>query len=131
MNHTKEKQKAGIWLDNTKAVIITHTLEDEKRGYAISSKITANEGHSGGSEHSMNKAKQTDLLKYYKSLSSHLLAYDEILIFGPGMAQEQFGNHLDGNAQFRGKKVTINNTEQLTDPQKVAKVKDFFEVHQS
>ena len=131
MKQHQQKQKAGVWLDNTKAVIITHTLEDEKGSYSISSKITANEGHSGGSEHSMNNARKTDLLKYYKSLSTHLLAYDELLVFGPGMSQEQFGNHLEGNVQFKGKKITINSTEQLTDPQKVAKVNDFFEVHQS
>jgi stalled ribosome rescue protein Dom34 len=131
MKPHQKKQQAGVWLDNTKAVIITHTLEDEKGSYNISSKIIANEGHSGGSEHSMNNARKTDLLKYYKSLSSHLLAYDELLVFGPGMSQEQFGNHLEGNVQFKGKKITINSTEQLTDPQKVAKVKDFFEVHQS
>jgi stalled ribosome rescue protein Dom34 len=131
MKQHQQKQKAGVWLDNTKAVIITHTLEDEKGSYSISSKITANEGHSGGSEHSMNNARKTDLLKYFKSLSSHLLAYEELLVFGPGMSQEQFGNHLEGNVQFKGKKITINSTEQLTDPQKVAKVRDFFEVHQS
>ena len=131
MKQHQQKQQAGVWLDNTKAVIITHTLEDEKGIYNISAKIIANEGHSGGSEHSMNNARKTDLLKYYKSLSSHLLAYDELLVFGPGMSQEQFGNHLEGNIQFKGKKITINSTEQLTDPQKVAKVKDFFEVHQS
>jgi stalled ribosome rescue protein Dom34 len=131
MKQHQQKQKAGVWLDNTKAVIITHTLEDEKGSYSISSKITANEGHSGGNEHSMNNARKTDLLKYFKSLSSHLLAYEELLVFGPGMSQEQFGNHLEGNVQFKGKKITINSTEQLTDPQKVAKVRDFFEVHQS
>ncbi|HZF64206.1 MAG TPA: hypothetical protein VEZ55_06975 [Chitinophagaceae bacterium] len=131
MKQHQQKQKAGVWLDNTKAVIITHTLEDEKGSYSISSKITANEGHSGGSEHSLNNARKTDLLKYFKSLSSHLLAYEELLVFGPGMSQEQFGNHLEGNVQFKGKKITINSTEQLTDPQKVAKVRDFFEVHQS
>ncbi|HZF66301.1 MAG TPA: hypothetical protein VEZ55_17565 [Chitinophagaceae bacterium] len=131
MQQHKQKQRAGVWLDNTKAVIISHTLEDEKGSYNISSKITANEGHSGGSEHSMNNARKTDLFKYYKSLSTHLLAYHELLVFGPGMSQEQFGNHLEGNVQFKGKKITINSTEQLTDPQKVAKVNDFFEVHQS
>jgi hypothetical protein len=131
MKQHQQKQQAGVWLDNTKAVIITHNLEDERGIYNISSKIIANEGHSGGSEHSINNARKTDLLKYYKSLSSHLLAYDELLVFGPGMSQEQFGNHLEGNIQFKGKKITINSTEQLTDPQKVAKVKDFFEVHQS
>ena len=131
MKQNREKQQAGVWIDNTKAVIITHTPENEAGAYSIKEKIKASEAHAGGSEHSMNNARQTDLLKYYKSLSSRLVAYDELLVFGPGMSQEQFGNHLEGNAQFKGTKVTINSTEQLTDPQMIAKVRDFFEAHQS
>jgi hypothetical protein len=85
-----EKQQAGVWLDNTKAVIITHNLENERGVYSIKDKITASERHAGGSDHSMNSARQTELLKYYKSLSSRMVVYDELLVFGPGMSQEQF-----------------------------------------
>jgi stalled ribosome rescue protein Dom34 len=123
MKQKNQKQYAGVWLDSDKAIIITNASEND---YAIEEKIKAKENHSGGSEHAMNNAKQTDTIKYYKSVSSHLLNYSELLVFGPGKAQEQFQNYLQEDAQFKNKKVTIDTSEQLTDPQMIAKVRDFF-----
>ena len=126
MKHDKQKQYAGVWLDNHKAMIITHTSENENDDYTIQSKVNAKENHGGGSEHSMNNARQSDILKYFKSVSSLLLNYDEILVFGPGKSQEQFQNHLQEDAQFNSKQISIDSAEQLTDPQMIAKVRDFF-----
>lgn len=127
MKQYKQKQYAGVWLDNDKAMIITNALGDHVTNFAIQDKLEAREAHGGGSEHSMNSSKQADSLKYFKALSSLLLNYDEILVFGPGKSQEQFRNHLQKDAQFSSKKITIDSAEHLTDPQMIAKVRDFFE----
>lgn len=119
-----QKQFAGVWLDGHKAMIITHAPENDD--YTVQDKVEAKESHGGGSEHTMNNAKQADSLKYFKSVSNLLSTYDEILIFGPGKSQEQFHNHLKEDAQFNSKKITIDSAEQLTDPQMIAKVRDFF-----
>jgi stalled ribosome rescue protein Dom34 len=126
MKQSNKKQNAGVWIDNQKAIIITNTSENENGDFTIQEKIKGSENQGGGSEHSMNNAKQSGSLKYFKSVSSRLLNYDEILIFGPGKSQEQFQNHLQGDAQFNSKKITIDSAEQLTDPQMIAKVRDFF-----
>lgn len=131
MKHNNQKQYAGIWLDNDKAMIITKTSENENDDYAVQDTVKAKENHGGGSEHSMNNAKQSDSLKYFKSISALLSGYDEIFVFGPGQSQEQFQNHLQKDAQFKNKKVTIDSAEQLTDPQMIAKVRDFFKSRQS
>ncbi len=131
MKQNKQKQYAGVWLDNDKAIIITDTSENDVADYTIQDKLKAREAHSGGSEHSMNNSKQSDSLKYFKALSSLLLNYDEILVFGPGKSQEQFQNHLREDTQFNSKKVTIDSAEHLTDPQMIAKVRDFFKLRQS
>jgi len=123
MKQNNQKQVAGVWLDNNKAVIIR---ENEKGEYAIQNKIKGKESHGGGSEHSMNNAKQSDNLKYFKSISNQLSEFDEILIFGPGKSQEQLQNHLQTDMQFKNKKITIDTSDQLSDPQMVAKVRDFF-----
>ncbi len=125
MKHNNKKQYAGVWIDNQKAMIITNTSENDGE-FVIKEKLKANANFGGGSEHSMNNAKQADNLKYFKSISSRLLNYDEILIFGPGKSQEQLQNHLEEDAQFNNKKITIDSAEQLTDPQMLAKVRDFF-----
>ena len=126
-----EKQYAGVCIDNANAIIITNSAEGENNEYAIHEKVKSAEHHGGGSEHSMNNAKHTDELKYFKSVSTHLLAYDEILIFGPGQAQEQFQNYLKEDAQFNSKKITIDSAAHQTDPQMIAMVRDFFKNHQS
>ena len=126
MKQRTEKQQAGVWLDNTKAFIITNQPQTQNGDYTILEKIKSAANQGGGSEHSMNNAKQSDMLKYFKSLSGHLLVYDEILLFGPGKSQEQFQNHLQQDAQFKNKKITIDSADQLTDPQMISKVRDFF-----
>lgn len=131
MKHNNQKQYAGVFLDNDKAMIITANSDNESVDYTIQDRVKAKESHGGGSEHSMNNAKQSDSLKYFKTLSTRLLNYDEILVFGPGKAQEQFQNHLNEDAQFKNKKISIDSAEQLTEPQMVAVVRDFFKSRQS
>jgi stalled ribosome rescue protein Dom34 len=131
MKQKNKKHYAGVWLDHHKAVIITNTPEEENSDYAIKDHLLANEHHGGGSEHSINNAKHADMVKYFKSVSNLLLNYDEILVFGPGTSQEQFQHHLQENVQFKSRQITIDSAEQLTDPQMIAKVRDFFKSRQS
>ncbi len=126
MKQQSKKKHAGVWLDNQKALIIANSSEMENSEYAVMEKIKAADHFGGGSEHSMNNAKQSDNQKYFKSVAGTLLNYDEILIFGPGKSQEQFQNYLHEDAQFGSKKITIDSAEQLTDPQMLAKVRNFF-----
>lgn len=131
MKHNSKKKYAGIWLDNQQAKIISNSGENDNNDYVVQEKIKAKENHGGGSEHTINNARQSDNIKYFKSISAHLLDYDEILIFGPGKSQEQLHNFLEQDAQFGNKKISVDSADQLTDPQMIAKVRDFFKSHQS
>jgi stalled ribosome rescue protein Dom34 len=131
MKQNNQKQYAGVWLDNAKAIIIAHTPANEESGYTIKDKIKAKESHAGGSEHTMNNARHADTIQYFKSVSGLLSNYDEILVFGPGKSQEQFQNHLQEDAQFKNKQITVESAEHLTDPQMIARVRDFFKSRQS
>ena len=90
MKQYKQKQYAGVWLDNDKAMIITNTPGNHVTNYTIQDKLEAREAHGGGSEHSMNSSKQSDSLKYFKALSSLLLNYDEILVFAQASRRNNF-----------------------------------------
>lgn len=131
MKQHSQKTHVGVWLDNAKAIIIANNVENEQEDYAVTEQVKAKENHGGGSEHSMNNAKQSDMLKYFKSVSGLLTGYDEILIFGPGKSQEQFQHHLQQDTQFNKKEITVESADQLTDPQMIARVRDFFKSHQS
>ena len=60
-----QKQNAGVWLDNIEALIITNNSGNGNDHYSIQGKIKSRENKGGGSEHGMNKAKNSELLKYY------------------------------------------------------------------
>ncbi len=118
-----QKQYAGIWMDHHNAIFIT--LENGE--FAIQEeKIVAGEYHGDKGEHASNNAEKTDNRKYYKTIASHLLKYDEIFIFGPGKSQEELLNFLHDDQHFKHKKITLGSAEKMTNPQTVAKVRDFF-----
>lgn len=131
MKQQKQKKFAGVWLDNSEAMIISSDSEQSTGDYHIVDKVQSTGNQGGGSEHSMNNAKKSEQLKYFKSLSHLLNPYDEILLFGPGQSQEQFQNHLQGEVQFKNKEITIDSSDHLTDPQRIAKVREFFKGRQS
>jgi hypothetical protein len=131
MKQNNPKQYAGVWLDNSNAMIISNPPGIGGDDYAIHDKVKAEKHHGGGSEHSMNNSKQGEVIKYFKSVSGFLINYDEILLFGPGKSQEQLQNHLKEDPQFNHKKITIDSADQLTDPQMIAKVREFFKFRQS
>lgn len=126
MKEVMPKQFAGLWIDNTKAILIS---KNEEGDYAITEKIKATEHHGGGSEHSMNNSRQSENLKYFKNIAQLLQSYDSILIFGSGKSQEQLQNFLKEETAFGHKKITIDSDENLTDPQMISKVRDFFKSH--
>jgi hypothetical protein len=59
-------------------------------------------------------------------LGKHIGPYSDVLLFGPGTAQEEFFNFLNEHKQYAGKKYSIDTASHLTDAQMVAKVRDFF-----
>lgn len=125
MSEQQQKKFAGIWLDDVKAVIIAQQLNDATI-YGVKETVKGREKKSSGSEHSINNAKQSEELKYLKSITTALLPYDEIIIFGPGQSQEQLQHHLQEQVQFNIKSITVDSTGKLTDNQAIAKVRDFF-----
>jgi stalled ribosome rescue protein Dom34 len=127
-NKMKQQQKrvAGVYLDSTKAVVIRPAPDYEEGDYIVQDKLEAGIHDRGGDKDSKNQAKQMDLLKYYKSVAALLLAYEELYIFGPGNAQEQFQNHLKDDAQFKQKEFSIDSSEQMTEPQMIVKVREHF-----
>jgi stalled ribosome rescue protein Dom34 len=118
---------AGVWMDHNTALIITtpdHTGHGE---YSVREKIHSHSHSShGSSEHTMHHAQKAASEKFYKEISRHLESVHDILIFGPGKAQEELFNHLKDDKHFHGKNLSIDSAGNLTENQIVAKVRDFF-----
>ena len=127
MKQQHQKLLAGVYLDSQKAIIIRPAPDYEMGDYIIQDIFEADKHDRTGDQDSKNHARQSDLLKYFKSVAGLLLVYDEVYIFGPGNTQEQFQNHLKEDAQFKNKQFTIDSSEQLTEHLMIAKVRDFFQ----
>ena len=128
MKNTDPKQFAGVWLDSQHATIISNNPDNESNedGFGIQDKVTAQSYHGSKGEHGSNNADQANTQHYFKSVASILLKFDDILIFGPGKSQEQFVNFLNEDVHFQNKKITVEAAQQLTTPQMISKVREFF-----
>lgn len=120
----KRKNQVGVWLDHHQAFVISAADGD----FALTQTLeTTAPGHNRTSEHTINKAEKALILKHFHAVAEHLAAYDTILLFGPGTAQEEMRNLLGDHVQFRGKTVAIDSASQMTKNQMVAQVREFFD----
>lgn len=124
-NHSNEKKYAGVWLDHENAIIV----DANKGEFGITTKVKSHPHHSGGSEQAHHHAAKSALEKYYQAVTKLLADYDEILLFGPGQAQEELYNQLIQDKHYSGKKLHIDTAQHLTDPQLVARVRTFYAPH--
>ncbi len=128
----KEKQAiqhAGVWLDGHHATIIANAPGNESEDFVVEARVESPDILKGGSEHTFNQTKQADTSHYFKAVSEKLRQYDEILVFGPGKAQEQLHNFLNADGHFKNKKITIGSADKLSDHQMIERVRDFFAPH--
>ena len=113
-------------MDSQIAMLISKTTDDSESEFDVQNKVKAKDYHGGKGEHGSNNADQANSKHYYKDIAHLLLPFDEIFIFGPGQAQEEFQNFLKEDAHFNNKKIIIDTAERLSDPQMIAKVKAYF-----
>ena len=133
MNH-----KVGIWIDHKKAVIVfasadrvaARTLESDIGPHArYSSRAgypTPDGSHEGGGEKKYEERYGQHLDRYYDEVISQLGQPEALLIFGPGEAKLQLKERLSRSKALSDRIVGIETTDNLTDPQIVAKVEEHY-----
>ena len=126
MSNQNNKVFAGVWMDNHNAMVISRPESSTDADYAIQSKVKAKEYHGGKGEHGSHNADQANSQHFYRDLAHLLMPFDEILVFGPGKAQEEFHNFLKEDMHFNNKKIIVDTAERLSDPQMIAKVRTHF-----
>lgn len=124
MKEQQLKQTVGVWMDHHHAIFIA--AENQDGVYEIGEKIKADVYQGMSGEHGANNAERSDNRKYHKAIGNQLLKYDEILIFGPGTAQEELLNFLHEDMHFKNKKFTLDTAAKISDNQMIAKVREFF-----
>jgi hypothetical protein len=123
MNHN-----VGIWIDHKRAVIVsasaagvtTKTLESEVGAHPRYS------GQNGGGEKKYEERHGQHHDRYYDDVIGEAGQPEAFLIFGPGEAKLELKERLSRSEALSRSPVELETTDKLTDPEIVAKVKEYF-----
>lgn len=132
------KREVGLWIDHSKAVIVTVIGEkDETR--QVRSNIEKHVHFSGGSHVSPlygtssipGESKQDRKFanyfdSYYDGVVSLIRHADSIWIFGPGDAKEELEKHLQRD-QLNAHIIGIETVDKMSDRQIAAKVRQHYQ----
>ena len=130
--------KVGIWIDHKKAVIVSasadrvtaKTLESEVGPHARYSGRagypTPDGPQDGRGEKKYEERYGQHLDRYYDEVINQLGLPEALLIFGPGEAKLQLKERLSHSKAPSQPTVEIETTDKLTDPQIIAKVKEYY-----
>ena len=119
--------EVGIWIDHTKAVIVTISA-----GHVSTKALFSDVGphthyagsQEGGGEKKYEERHSHELDRYYDDVISQLGEPDALLIFGPGEAKLQLKERLGRSNVLSESILAVESADKLTDPQIVVKVKE-------
>lgn len=121
-----DKKLAGLWIDQTKAVVVKNHDAQNAFKFFLCSPVKAIIQHGNSSENAGNNAEQTNKAKFFKEVEHLLTNSEEVYITGPGTMQEELKKHLHETAQFKNLKVTLDTAAQMSDDQVLETVKTHF-----
>jgi hypothetical protein len=131
------KVKAGVWIDRTRAVIV---FVDERNENIItlesniSRHVRPAEAGNSGNPNGRRDLTPDDIKErefaehltvFYKKVASQLRNAETILVFGPGEPKHEFAKLME-QGNLRGRIVSIETVDKLTDRQVAARVRDHF-----
>jgi hypothetical protein len=134
------KRQTGIWIDTSKAIIITLDGHKEEKITEIDSDVensvhhnkegnkgTFSGGHHGNSEKKFDERKKQELDFFLKSVLSYVKKSDELYVFGPAETKIRLEQKmLDENLIEPGKLKSVETADKMTLNEIVAKVRKFY-----
>lgn len=123
-------KKVGLWLDRTKAVIVSiadniearRIITSDMEHYVLYSTIVPGDG---SPENVRDRRFWNHLGEYYDQIIAHIRDASEIQIFGPGGAKYELQKHLE-NEGLAGRIVSLEDADKLTDHQIATRVQKRF-----
>lgn len=134
------KKQTGIWIDSSKAIIVTLDGEKQKVSKIESnlenkiyhekegSKGTFNGSHHGSDENKFDEKRKNETNQFLKNILSKIKLVDELYIFGPAETKIKLEQKINTDKSFDSSKLKLVETAEsnLTTNQIVAKVKKFY-----
>lgn len=126
----------GIWIDHEKAFLIRSNklaeMSIERFGSAVE---PHHKGGVQGDEHftladqkSHDERRHNQMREFSESLLPHFSDAEEILVFGPGVAKNEFKNVLEKNKALADKLKGTETADSMSENEMKAFVKDFFKL---
>jgi hypothetical protein len=142
----KDKPFVGVWLDHRMAQLFWADEEADIQVQEVKSEFQeegeptdnvepgAELGHVGGGvQHAKLENRRAEQLKhYYKRLDKILRRAERIYLFGPGQAKKELASFLKEDKGLRARIQGVENADKkLTQNQKAAQVREFFDLPRS
>lgn len=135
------KKQTGIWIDTSKAVIVSledgkdhltqiesdieNTVNYEKEG----SKGYFSGGHHVNSESKFDERKKHLIDNFLTDVIQQVKDSDEVYVFGPAEAKNKLKQQFQTKFSTEATKLkSIENADHMTEKQIVAKVKQFYHI---
>jgi len=133
------KKQTGIWIDTSKAIIVTFT-DGKEHITEIESDIEnriyhEKEGDKGAimgshhlnSERTFDERKEHQFDHFLKDVLSHIKESDELYVFGPSETKIKLKQKIDDGKTIADNKLkSVETADSMTLNQVVAKVKKFY-----
>lgn len=132
------KRKAGLWIDQRKAVIVFLAGDKEEIKH-VQSKVEkqiqrSSDSRSGGpfeaqlvpSDNRRQQEFTEHLNAYYNEVAASLADAESILIVGPGEAKGELKKHLEHKGLGQ-RIIGVETVDKMTDPQIAAKVRKYYQ----
>lgn len=123
----KTQKKVGIWMDHLNANLIDVEATDRNRTITSKFDYDVQDEAIRKSENGMHNKRQQLTEDYYKEIADVILNYNHVLLFGPTNAKTELYNYIMEDLRFKDIKFTVEPADKMTDNQKDAFVKNYFE----
>jgi hypothetical protein len=137
------KKQTGIWLDSKEANFIElvdgdlvnfHKIESDQQGAKSKGGVPGG-GRRGGtvagaSEKTMANRQRNEERGYFDEILENVKDADEVVVFGPGEAKDHLVSAIKAHpSHFNADLMAVLTADKMTEHQKVAYVKTFFEAN--
>ncbi|SHL98797.1 hypothetical protein [Flavobacterium xinjiangense] len=133
------KRQTGIWIDTSKAIIVTLEGGKDEKISEIDSDVensvyhdkegnkgTFSGGHHGNSESKFENRKKEQLDFFIKEVLSYVKGADELFVFGPAETKIRLEQKIQDEKLFTNKLKAVETADKMTLNEIVAKVKKFY-----
>ncbi len=132
MVQQKTIKQLGIWLDHQQARMMEFIPNEDQVENRIITNLNLND-ESGASqnENVVDNKEQRDQAAFYKKIAEKIVAFDEVILFGPTDAKLELLNIIKEDHHFDQIKIETQQADKMTDNQQMAFVRAYFSKQES